>query len=72
MKSDKMLYIVFADIESLRGLPKKVLCFLKKTCYKYNWFWKKMLPLTKKELKSQQAPKVCMLHLWKKIYEKSC
>ena len=73
-KSDKMPYIIYADIESLikkkrwmcKRLYEKVLWIFKWIFEKaqkiYNLFWKeKALPLTKEERKSRQDAKLCYI-----------
>ena len=43
--------------------------FFKRTCYKYNWLWKKEnSTISKKELKSQEDAKVC--YICQKIFSK--
>ena len=47
---------------SWKRLYEKVLWIVKRTSKKYNWFWKeKMLPLTRKELKSHEDGRVCYI-----------
>ena len=43
-----------------KRLYEKVLCFIKRTRKKYNWFWKeKNVTVNKKEVKSHQDAKEC-------------